>query len=103
MKRVNDSTIHLKLTGPLERLAGRADVYIPCVGESPLSTVLAQLVGECPQASRYLGEPAGLLKPEGCLPPGVLVIRQGIALPARLETPVSAGEQLTIMPMISGG
>lgn len=94
--------IRLELTGPLERIVGQGLVEL----ESPTGTLgglLAALVQEHPDTSAYLGDPATWDQGEGKLPSGLLVIREGEALPGSLATPVTPGETLKLMPMISGG
>ena len=93
----------LELTGPLARVVGSSEIQIPAVQDDRLGRVIARLVREHPDAAPFLAEASFLEQGEGTFPPGILVIREGAAIAARLDTPVAPGERLTLMPMISGG
>jgi molybdopterin converting factor small subunit len=95
--------IILELTGPLERAAGCSEVRILSESAQTLSSVLMCLLTDYPQTKNVLGESSRYIVTEGELPPGLLVIRDSVALQARLETRVEPGDRLTLMPMISGG
>ena len=95
--------VTIELTGPLERIAGRREVAVPAAAEASLGRVIAELVRRHPDTAAYLADPEELERNEGGFPAGFLVIRDGQAIPPRLETPVAAGQRLTLMPMISGG
>lgn len=95
--------IILELTGPLERAVGCGEVVIDLNGDERLGEVVAQLVKEYPAAANIIANEAFFERAEGNLPPGLLVIRDGVAIAAKLETKISAGQRLTLMPMISGG
>lgn len=95
-------TLTLELTGPLQRLVGEGVVQLPvCSGR--LGQVLAALVEHCPETQEHLSSAAELRHSNGPLPPGFLVIRDGATVPPRLETPVNAGDRLTLLSIISGG
>lgn len=100
---MSDREIIVELTGPLERAVGRTEVPVHCPGELRLGAILARLVEQHPETSPLLGDAAGFMRPDGEFPPGILVIRDSQTIPARLETPVAAGDRLTLMPLISGG
>ena len=103
MSSKTQSQTLIELTGPLERAAGCSQVAIPFESSQTLGAVFAWLLNEHPATQNVLGEPARYAATEGDLPPGLLVICDSVSLKARLETPVTAGAQLTLMPMISGG
>lgn len=94
--------VTLELTGPLENLVGAPSLDLP-IGRGRIGDLLAELVERHPEARGHLAEPAELRRDDGSLPPGFLVIRDGAAVPARLESPIAAGERLTLLSMISGG
>lgn len=100
---MNTGTITIELSGPLERALSKTVVEV----DSPASLTLGELftrIGEqYPEARRFLGCEADPLPGEGPLPGGLLVIRDSAVLPSRLETTVNVGDQLALMPMISGG
>lgn len=100
---MSDREIILELTGPLERAAGRAEVALRCNGEQRLGVVLASLAALHPETAHLLGDVDRFSTATGELPPGILVIRDSQTIPARLETPIAAGDRLTLMPLISGG
>ncbi len=100
---MDSDQIILELTGPLERAVGKTELCLPAAGNQMLGAVLAALITEYPAATSVLGEAGRYSAAEGDLPPGLLVVRDSAAIHARLETPVCAGERLTLMPMISGG
>jgi sulfur carrier protein ThiS len=93
----------LELTGPLERLVGTPVLELPVDSSSRLGAVLASLVDQHPDAAAHLSSSDSLRCSDGPLPPGFLVIRDGVAVPARLETPVRPGDRLTLLSFISGG
>lgn len=95
--------IVLELTGPLERAVGQEEVAIPWSGEGRLGDLLKQFCEAHPAASEWLDADGGLTRPDAEFPAGFLVIRDSAALSASLETSVTAGERLTLMPLISGG
>lgn len=95
-------TITLELTGPLQRLVGEVAVQLS-VGGGRLGQVLAALVEHFPEAQEHLSSATELRQSNGPLPPGFLVIRDGATVPSRLETPVNAGDRLTLLSIISGG
>ncbi len=100
---MTDSEVILELTGPLERAVGAAEVTVPLESPPCLGRVISRLVRDHPAAGHYLGDIERFAAAEGDFPAGLLVIREGIALAARLETSVTPGERLTLMPLISGG
>lgn len=93
----------LELTGPLERAVGHSELTVSAAPNDRLGQVIGRLVRKHPDAASLLAEPTYFDQNEGSFPPGFLVIRDGAAIDARLETPVAAGQRLTLMPMISGG
>ena len=93
----------LELTGPLARIVGCGEIQIPSDAHDRLGRVIGRLVRKHPDAAPFLAEASFLEQSEGAFPPGILVIRDGAAIAARLDTPVAPGERLTLMPMISGG
>ncbi len=95
--------VTLELTGPLERLVGQGVVDLPLSDGGRLGEVLATLVDRYPQAEGQLAVADQLRLAEGPLPAGFLVIRDTVALAARLETPVTPGDRLTLLSLISGG
>lgn len=95
-------TVTLELTGPLERLVGDGLVQLS-ISTGRLGDVLAALVEQHPQAQEHLGAIAELRDADGPLPPGFLVIREGVTVAARLDTPVEPGDRLTLLSIISGG
>ena len=99
----NSACVTIELTGPLERIVGRREVAVPSDAEDSLGRVMAELVRHHPDTAAYLADPQELGRNDGGFPAGFLVIRDGQAIPPRLETPVAAGQRLTLMPMISGG
>lgn len=103
MSTPSQNHILIELTGPLERAAGCSQVTVPCECSPTLGAVLAWLLHEYPATTNSLGSPGRYTADEGDLPSGLLVIRDSATLKARLETPIHAGERLTLMPMISGG
>lgn len=100
---MNGREIILELTGPLQNAAGCASVSVSCDGHSTLGMVLLDFIHACPSAAKVLGDPERYRPETGVLPPGLLVIRNAVAIPSRLETTVVGGDRLTLMPMISGG
>lgn len=99
----SQSPVTLELTGPLQRLVGDALVELSVGPASNLGVLLAALVDRFPAAADHLA-PAGELRcGEGAMPVGFLLIRDGAAVPASLTTPVTAGERLTLLSVISGG
>ena len=101
---MSESTrIVLELTGPLERAVGRDEVTIPWTGNGRLGDLLLRFCHDYPAAGEWLDGDGGLGRPDAAFPAGFLVIRDSAALPAKLDTPVVAGDRLTLMPLISGG
>ena len=101
--RSQDACVTLELTGPLERLVGQGVVALPLGDGRRLGEILAALVDRYPQAQGQLALADQLRLADGPLPAGLLVIRDAVALAARLETPVHAGDRLTLLSLISGG
>jgi len=99
----SNSRVTLELTGPLERAVGRGEVVIYLNGENRLGQLVGRLVQEYPAAADIIADESFFQKCEGNLPPGLLVIRDGVAIAAKLDTEIVAGQRLTLMPMISGG
>lgn len=97
------TSVTLELTGPLERVVGASEVTIPAEADDRLGRVVGRLVQKYPDAAQYLADETFFQQSEGKFPPGFLVIRDGATIAARLETPVAAGDRLTLMPIISGG
>ncbi len=100
---MNATEIILELTGPLERAVGQSRVCLKDFPGSCLGDVLTELVRQQPAAASVLGSVDHLQAAVGTLPAGVLVIRDSRPIAARLETPIAAGDRLTLMLMISGG
>lgn len=105
MTGINTPTteLTLELTGPLERVVGHSELTVPAAHDDRLGQVIGRLVRQHPDAASLLADSEYFEQSEGSFPPGFLVIRDGAAIEARLETPVAAGQRLTLMPMISGG
>ena len=97
------SEITLELTGLLARAGSRNEVRFPAEGSLQIGDVLAQLVREFPVTAEILGSETRLTAEDGNLPSGLMIIRDGSVLPFRLETMVSPGDRLMVMPLISGG
>jgi len=100
-----DHCVTLELTGPLERTVGKCEVnvYVRDTAPLPLGEVVGQFVREHPAAASLIADAAFFEQTQGCFPPGLLVIRNSVAIAAKIETTVAAGERLTLMPIISGG
>ncbi len=103
MNMTIQNQILIELTGPLQRAAGCSQVAIPCESSHTLGAVFALLLNQYPAMKNVLGDSGRYTSTEGDLPPGLLVICDSVTLKARLETSVKAGDQLILMPMISGG
>jgi len=99
----NTNQILIELTGTLERAAGCSQVSIPCESSQSLGSIFIRILDEYPATKSVLGDSSRYKSTEGELPPGLLVIRDSVAMKARLETAVNIGDRLTLMPMISGG
>jgi len=99
----SDSLVTLELTGPLERAVGCGEVVICLNGEKRLGQLFCRLVREYPAAADVIADEAFFEQTVGNLPAGLLVIQNGVAIAAKLDTEVVAGQRLTLMPMISGG
>ena len=99
----SDSRVTVELTGPLERAVGCGEVVIQISGGCRLGQVVGRLVQEYPAAAAVIADESFFQQSEGSLPPGLLVIRDGVAIAAKLDTEVADGQRLTLMPMISGG
>lgn len=99
----SDSRVTLELTGPLERAVGCGEVVIQISDGWRLGQVVGRLVQEYPAAAAVIADESFFTQSEGNLPPGLLVIRDGVAIAAKLDTEVADGQRLTLMPMISGG
>jgi hypothetical protein len=65
--------------------------------------VLLRFLQVCPSAAKVLGDVERYRIDSGPLPPGLLIVRDAVTIPSRLETIVSGGERLTLLPMLSGG
>jgi hypothetical protein len=100
---MSQQEIILELTGPLKNAAESAVITVSCDGHATLGMVLRNFIQVCPSAAKVLGDADRYRLETGPLPPGLLIVRDSVAIPSRLETPVSGGERLTLMPMISGG
>lgn len=100
---MSQQEIILELTGPLQNAAACPLVSVSCDGNSTLGTVLLRFLHSCPSAAKVLGDLERYRPKTGALPPGLLVVRDSVAIPSRLETTVAGGDRLTLMPMISGG
>jgi molybdopterin converting factor small subunit len=99
----SDSRVTLELTGPLERAVGCGEVVIPISPRCRLGEVFERLVRDYPAAAAVIADESFFQQSEGSLPPGLLVIRDGVAIAATLDTEIADGQRLTLMPMISGG
>lgn len=97
------NTVTIELTGPLERAVGQERLQIDWPHAAPLGQLLLRISDDFPSAADLLGDRSRLEPADGDCPPGVLVIRDGEAIPPRLETVIEPGQRLTLMPMISGG
>lgn len=95
--------IRIELTGPLRRAAGTDSVVVLTDSPITLEELLNRLRNLYPATLPHL--PPGTDASGRCraLPPGLLVLRNQQLLPAQTASLVSAGEQITLMPMISGG
>lgn len=99
----SQSPVTLELTGPLQRLVGDAPVELGVGPASNVGELLAALVDRFPAAAEHLATAEQLRRGEGTMPAGFLLIRGGAAVAASLTTPVTAGERLTLLSVISGG
>jgi hypothetical protein len=93
----------IELTGPLRRVVGMDRLLLPACGIHNLGQLLRTLCETYPSAGSWLPLQ---FDESGCcqsLPPGLLIIRGSELLPGDPSHPISPGEQLTLMPMISGG
>jgi molybdopterin converting factor small subunit len=97
------SRVTLELTGPLERAVGSGEVVIEIDGNCRLGNVVQRLVQDYPAAGAVIANEAFFGRADGLFPPGLLVIRDGTAIVAKLDTEIADGQRLTLMPMISGG
>lgn len=97
------SRVTLELTGPLERAVGIGEVVIEIDGKCHLGQVVQRLLQDYPTAANVIANESFFGRAEGAFPPGLLVIRDGAAIAAKLDTEVADGQRLTLMPMISGG
>lgn len=97
----DERPIILELTGPLERVLGRATVTLDCPQEQPATRVFRQLLREYPELEPYLGRDDG----SECFPwpRGLLLVRDSQMLPPSPATRVHPGDRLTLVQMISGG
>ena len=100
---VAEGFVRLELTGPLRRSAGTQHVIVPCETQITLGELLDRLRVLCPQTAAHLPPCATTTAGHSALPPGLLVLRDQQLLPADSAFAVSSGDQITLMPMISGG
>lgn len=98
-----DSRVTLELTGPLQRAVGCSEVIIPLSDRCNLGHVIERLVHEYPAAASVIADESFFQQSDGKFPAGLLVIRDGVAIAAKLDTQVTSGQRITLMPMISGG
>lgn len=95
--------MRLELTGPLRRAAGTQHVTVPCSTQITLAELLDHLRVLCPPTAAHLNPGATAAEGHSALPPGLLVLRDQQLLQADPALVLSAGDQITLMPMISGG
>lgn len=100
---VAEGFVRLELTGPLRRAAGTQQVTVPCNSQITLGELLDRLRALCPPTVAHLNPGATTAGRHSALPPGLLVLRDQQLLPSDPEFAVAAGDQITLMPMISGG
>jgi len=100
---VAEPYVRLALTGPLRRSAGVQHVSVPCNLQMTLGELLERLRVLCPATAAQLSPGAATPGGHSALPAGLLVLRHQQLLPADPEFAVAAGDQITLMPMISGG
>lgn len=98
-----EGLVRLELTGPLRRAAGTQHVTVPCEAQITLGELLDRLRSLCPPIAAHLNPGTTTAGRHSALPPGLLVLRDQQLLPSDPEFAVAAGDQITLMPMISGG
>lgn len=97
------TVVHVELTGPLRRAAGTDRLTITIETAPTLAQLLTQLRQILPQTQAFL--PLQFNEAGECcaLPPGLLIARGSQMLPSAPLFPLTSGDQLTLVPMISGG
>lgn len=98
-----NSWLRVELTGPLRRSAGVTHIDVPIENQITLGNLLLRLQELHPATSLQLSPGAAAPDQPRAWPPGLLVLRNQQLLPADLEVLLTAGESITLMPMISGG
>lgn len=98
-----NASIILELTGPLQRAVGHDEIAIAWSGEGRLGDLLHRFCRDYPAAAELLGGDAHWASADAAFPAGMLVVRDSAALAPKMETPIAAGDRLTLMPLISGG
>jgi len=98
-----EAFVRLELTGPLRRAAGTQHVTVPCSTQISLAELIDHLRVLFPPTAAHLNPGATTADGHSALPPGLLVLRDQQLLPADPKFTVAAGDQIILMPMISGG
>lgn len=97
------SVLYVELTGPLRRAAGTDRLEIAADGVTNLAQLLIHIRQILPQTQPFLPLQPNDAGQSHTLPPGLLVARGNEILPPEPTFPLTPGDQLTLMPMISGG
>lgn len=97
------SYLHVELTGPLRRAAGTDRLTFPANDVTTLLQLILQIRQSLPQTQSFL--PLEIDESGNCrtVPPGLLVARGSQMLPQDPLFPLTPGDHLTLIPMISGG
>ncbi|MFZ9089198.1 MAG: MoaD/ThiS family protein [Planctomycetaceae bacterium] len=95
--------ITVELTGQLQHHLQQEQLCLECGQNPTLAGVLFALTTHSPKTAEILGTEVALPEQQTALPPGLLIMRDGLMLPLQPGTPVSDGDRLTLIPMISGG
>jgi len=98
-----ESELRVELTGPLRRAAGVTHTDVSIENQITLGDLFHRLQELHPATTPQLSPGAAAAGQTGIWPPGLLVLRNQQLLPADLEYVLTAGESITLMPMISGG